>query len=493
MWVRLNTESTQCSKKKLQIRNSASGSITTTDQYPPRPKQPQLFANLRSICQGISWAKFHRLTQKMAAEQQGIAIAGISSRRTACDKCRFAKARCLRAQQSDQSRCERCSRTDSPCFTSPIFRLRSWQPPAADTADHIDHADTIAAACSQPNKRQRREGEKQPPRTSSVTTPSDSNGTLDEHLLNGGAAQSPRELASNLARDRDWNINAHSSHSLDAFYGPNLGENLDEALENINHDFDSYLSDQFFSTGASPSRADSRGSPPSLQAQTLELPRGVGELGGSTLVQARLGSTPENQNGRPADDTPLRKLSRLHHELMATNFHLAEGSPGVTMNTIFEADVGSFQPSAMEQILNRTTEFAAILKLLAETHLLSAGASSADHTMQTAQNKRRSSASSISIYDHDSVLGSPTNTIISTEQSPSSITSPPAHEELDISSLLLILAIYMRLLKLHSIVFAHIHKHLKELSESDHPHLRPFPRFSANSSFSLRRSPKTLS
>ncbi|KAI3394020.1 hypothetical protein diail_3284 [Diaporthe ilicicola] len=398
----------------------------------------------------------------MAAEQQqkGIGVAGISSRRTACDKCRFAKA-------------------------SPVFRLRNWQPPAAGTVEHVDPVGIIPATRSQPNKRRRREFEKQPPEASSVTTPSNSNGTLDEQLLNGGAAQSSLEIASNLGGDRPWNADAQAPHSLDDFYGPNLVENLDETLGNIDYDFDLDLSDQSFSTGASPTRADSAASPLSLQAQSIELPRGIGEIHGSTPAQSGPGSTAEYRNGRSADDTPLRKLSRLHHELMATHSHLAEGSPGVAMKTIFEADIESLHPSAMEQILNRTTEFAAILKLLAETHLPPAAASPVSQSMQITQDKRRSSASSISIYDHDSVFGSPANTITSTEQSSSSMTSLPAHEELDTSSLLLILAIYMRLLRLHSTVFAHVHQHLIGLSESDHPHLRPFLRFSSNSSFSM--------
>lgn len=56
-------------------------------------------------------------------------VSGVSSRRSACDRCRFSKARCLRKVPS-QTRCDRCVRTNNlDCVTSPIFRLRSWQPP----------------------------------------------------------------------------------------------------------------------------------------------------------------------------------------------------------------------------------------------------------------------------------------------------------------------------------------------------------------------------
>ncbi|KAG8161615.1 hypothetical protein KVR01_008602 [Diaporthe batatas] len=418
----------------------------------------------------------------MVPEQQSAAVAGISSRRTACDKCRFAKARCLRAQQPDQSRCDRCSRTDSPCFTSPIFRLRSWQPPAASTVDQVGLIADSPDQRGQPRKRQRRHAEKRSPQASSATTPSESNGTLDEQLRDEYAAHNPTGAANNLATDRNCNANAHPSHPLDVLYGPDLGASLDGgALGSINHDFVDF-SDHFFPTGASPSTADSAASP-SLQAQNTQLPWGIGEIDGSDLAHTRPGSATEHRNGRPADDTPPRKLSQLHHELMATLSHVTKDCPGLTMGAIFESSTDTFHPSTMEQILNRTTEFAAILKLLAETHMPPVGGSAADTSTQIVHNKRPSNASSISICDHDSVLGSPADTSLSAEQSPSPITIPPAHEKLDMSSLLLILAIYMRLLKLHSVVFAHLHNHLKELSESEHPHLRPLLRFSINSNF----------
>ncbi|POS68742.1 hypothetical protein DHEL01_v212864 [Diaporthe helianthi] len=370
--------------------------------------------------------------------------------------------------------------------------LRSWQPPAAGTVDQVHLDDNIPDQRSPPKKRQRSDGEKRSPQTSSVTTPGDSNGSLDEQLRHGGAAQSPTDVVSGLATDRDWNATAHSSsYPLGVFQAPIPGEDLDEAVGSINHDFDLDFPDRFFPTVASPSRADSAASP-LLPAQNNELPWAIGEPGGSDRAQAGPGSTPEQQNGRPTDDTLLRKLSKLHHELMATLSHLSEDCPGLTMGTIFESDTDTSQPSTMEQILSRTTEFAAILKLLAESHLPPVGASPAVPSRQIAQHNRQSNASTISIYDCDSVLGSPANTIISAEQSPSSMTIPP-HDELDIPALLLILAIYMRLLKLHSVVFAQVHKHLKELSESEHPYLRPLLRFSINSNFfSMRKSTVTL-
>ncbi|KAF1993195.1 hypothetical protein P154DRAFT_583058 [Amniculicola lignicola CBS 123094] len=62
----------------------------------------------------------------MATFQQP--VPGVSSRRSACDKCRLSKARCLR-KDHNQDRCDRCVRARSECTTSPVFKLRNWQLP----------------------------------------------------------------------------------------------------------------------------------------------------------------------------------------------------------------------------------------------------------------------------------------------------------------------------------------------------------------------------
>jgi hypothetical protein len=54
-------------------------------------------------------------------------VAGISSRRSACDRCRAQKLRCLRARPA-QPRCDRCERAGAGCATSPVFRMRRYTP-----------------------------------------------------------------------------------------------------------------------------------------------------------------------------------------------------------------------------------------------------------------------------------------------------------------------------------------------------------------------------
>ena len=88
--------------------------------------------------------------------------------------------------------------------------------------------------------------------------------------------------------------------------------------------------------------------------------------------------------------------------------------------------------------------------------------------------------------DNDSIASSPRDSMDfanlnsnAQRHSPSStpcslpIQQPPPL--LDTPSLLSLLVVYMRLVQLYLIVFAHVNAHLKELSQSDNPDLGPIP------------------
>lgn len=53
------------------------------------------------------------------------AVPGVSSRRSACDRCRGQKLRCLRESDDMDGRCDRCAKADAQCATSPIYRMRN--------------------------------------------------------------------------------------------------------------------------------------------------------------------------------------------------------------------------------------------------------------------------------------------------------------------------------------------------------------------------------
>lgn len=451
---------------------------------PDRPL-PQYQAFLIKICRCGSAAD-------MATEPHGMTTAGISSRRTACDKCRFAKARCLRAQQPGQLRCERCIRTHSECFTSPIFRLRSWQPPEGNMRD--PHG--------RPNKhRARRDSEKgQGCSTASeaAAAPRDVSGPLEEQLVNAGRVQDLGGcvVADRVAQGLGWTGNEHlAEHNRpsqpDLVYGQDdLHGHLDASFAHLGQHFDIDLSEALLATEPpAVSRTDSVASPYPPHNQSSELPPGPEEHGCSPRSQDRYGSIPQESHETPAEADPMEQLSKLHYELTASLSHLEQDPPGLTMMAIFEADRGSSCPSAMKELLNRTTEFIAVLKLLAGFNPSPSSASPAGSSHPSIihgnRNKRRRSDSTHSTSDYGSVLSSPVDVTNSAEQSSPSIRTPSVRCELDTPALLFILTIYIRFLKLHSIVLAHVYQHLKKLSESEHPYLPPFPGFSINGSFSI--------
>src|SRR5215469_7796561 len=51
---------------------------------------------------------------------------GVSLRRSACDRCRGQKLRCLREGIDPGGRCDRCAKADARCITSPIYRMRNY-------------------------------------------------------------------------------------------------------------------------------------------------------------------------------------------------------------------------------------------------------------------------------------------------------------------------------------------------------------------------------
>jgi hypothetical protein len=177
------------------------------------------------------------------------------------------------------------------------------------------------------------------------------------------------------------------------------------------------------------------------------------------------------------EQTPMQRLAKLDYELITILKRIDQGPPKVSMETLIHAVHNSESQSTVDDILSRTTDFIDLLKILANPRLTPSSVSpeSASHGERHGpQNPRRNSCST-EFSDYDSIADSPTHESGSTNRSQYSSASPPAHHELDMPSLLLVLTVYIHLLRLHLIVLAHVYESLKELSKSENPHLRPVP------------------
>ncbi|KAK8038628.1 hypothetical protein PG993_007039 [Apiospora rasikravindrae] len=391
-------------------------------------------------------------------------LSGISSRRFACDRCRASKAKCLR-QNLDQARCDRCSRIDSQCVTTPVFRIRSWQPPdaAGDTLNGSGEDGRKA------NKRPRRsESQDQFPTPTASDFPPDSH---DDTVRRGRNFAN----ASTLHQAHDRNS---GSSGLNLSNASLFGEELDAAMgtmfdSHIENAFDLNLPEEIFGTITPAMTGDeTTGTYPSIHHPPTngiqdQLPT---EFSQEYSAQASRDITGED--GREVHiettPTPLQQLSKLDYDLITLSHRLNQSHPSLVMRTLAEEEISS-SPSAVDDILKGTTKFADVLKLLAESCLPPSTVlpSSADSHRSSSRSTTRTSRSGSYTSDCDS---SSCDRDSPNQSSPS---GQPAHQELDTPSLLLVITAYIRLLKIHSNVFAGIYQYIKELSERENPHLRP--------------------
>ncbi|KAI0547649.1 hypothetical protein F4679DRAFT_553581 [Xylaria curta] len=401
----------------------------------------------------------------MATEQSS--IPGISSRRSACDKCRFSKSRCLRSHPK-QPKCDRCTRADCECITSPIFRVRDWKPGV--------ESDYVSRTRSTNNKRRRRDSER----------PSISGTTI---------VASSEDLPSGIGRNKSSASRTTSCPGIDRYSQPVLTkpssisqEQTDAYTEGVfNHNeghmegtnIDFALPDEFFATTPIvESEANITSSLPFISPYSVDLGGGVvssfGEDTASRDQNSQDHGIGDNRSCFDTEQTAVQRLSQLDYELIALRAKLEQEVPEVIMQTLFEGTGNGDSPcsSVMSDILRKTTDFVDVLSCLSKPCAPEIELSSHSSTYSSVDSRRRGSSFS-SCSDYDSDAADSTRQATNTPQVAFSSTFEPAHAELDTPALLLILASYGRLLRIYLIIFSHIYEYLRTISESDNPHLRP--------------------
>ncbi|TGJ81687.1 hypothetical protein E0Z10_g7080 [Xylaria hypoxylon] len=201
----------------------------------------------------------------------------------------------------------------------------------------------------------------------------------------------------------------------------------------------------------------------------------------------------ENQLCIGTEQTYMQRLSQLDYELISLRGRLEQGVPQVIMQSLFEGTGkgNSSHSSVMNDILGGTTEFVDILSCLSKTLApeIEPSSHSSTHISDSSSRRRSSSWSSSSSYDSDAADS--TRRVINTPQLTLPSASEAADIELDTPALLLILASYGRLLRIYLIMFSHIYEHLRTISESDNPHMRPVLGLSI-SNYSARKTQSRL-
>ncbi|KAI0434877.1 hypothetical protein F5Y09DRAFT_190994 [Xylaria sp. FL1042] len=398
-------------------------------------------------------------------------IPGISSRRSACDRCRFSKSRCLRSHP-EQPKCDRCTRADCECTTSPIFRMRDWQPRGG--SDYVSRRRNTKNECG---KRRRRDSERQSISGTAIIASS-------ENLLSGIGLKnySASRIASCAGSDRSSQLAltepSSISHEDTDTYTEALFDQREGNMDSTHIDF--ALPDEFFATmPILESEANITPSLPFISPSSINLGGGVtSSFGEDTASRDRnhgdhgIG---DNKLCFGTEQIPTQRLSQLDYELIALRVKLEQGVPEVIMQTLFEGTGKGESPSSsvMNDILGKTTDFVDVLSCLSKACAPEIELSSHGSTRSSNNSRRRrrsSSSSSCSDYDSDAAVS--TRQATNSPQLTFPSTSERAHLELDTPALLLILACYGRLLGIYLIVFSHIYEYLRAISESDNPHLR---------------------
>lgn len=419
---------------------------------------------------------------KMSSDGRSTAVPGISSRRSACDRCRVQKARCLR-EQADQARCDRCVRADAECVTSPICRRRSWQIIAYDSSN----SSTIVGS----KKRQRRGQQDQ-----EVRTPGESTGAFGMQFANRSHSTSPFYSDQSAALPASSSIlpqplpesSAQLAAGNVAGFEALFSQPTDLSLNYIQDSLG--LSDEFFMTGAlAPAQNALQVSPvpssdnPDLMGTTSPLNvTGPSSIPNDPTPESRgEGTTDSRDNGNtPQQDvgSPLQQLSRLDYELVTLLTFLDKGRPHVTIDTLISPiDNAKSSKPAVDDILNRTREFVDLLKAFSG-HQPSSAATKGPQSSPKRRSHPPDASRGSSDMDHDTPSDSFAQSMASTLSSSSSsptMSDSRATTALDSTSLLTILTVYIRVLRLHLVIFSNVYELLKDISKSDNPVLCPVP------------------
>lgn len=366
---------------------------------------------------------------------------GISSRRSACDRCRFSKARCQRKQRN-QARCDRCYRNHTECVTSPVFRLKAWQPPLVDLNVSEEHV-----ADGLDNCRQSLLAEQQNiSQCESVMDVEALDSGVYSHVPGGNVSPrgigyfTPSSLSSHInhpfGHDPDDELSSYEFANSSLIIGPN------DAL--------------FGSMTSAALQSDSTASlapwTPSNSASTCESYGRADQVRSSQLIHK--GSIHTDTEEIP---TPLQAISKLDHEFISSLFQLETKLSQDSARILFEASETLDFPQVMERMLCGTSKFVETLRLLTEPlsgeFRANPQASMPEHNSKGATMRQTSISSDVSDQgnysdEHDDNLAA---------------TGRTSHG-LHMSSLLGIVVAYTRLVQVHTTIIAQLHACLALLS-----------------------------
>lgn len=413
---------------------------------------------------------------KMQSEQPQ--LPGVSGRRSACDRCRGQKLRCLREGAHTSGRCDRCEKADAECITSPTYRMRNYS--VKDNSHFI------------PRKRQRPDQsnvQRQPERlglqtpSTPIDWPSENAFTRQTYGVTPTSFNSPGYTSGIDPLETRLLGSVSVSDQVDAWNSGYV------TLENLLSGDNSIGKPPFTSVDKSTEKIH----PPS--SATLVIPSQDNtwlpyreEIPGTSSSANLISSEPDAQNNDALEGTYscTEQLSKINLKLVSLLKNVARGPPYVTFKTLIDAACGSAaspsEPTPLEDILNSTRHYLDVLDLIANLSRSSPNASS--NTSKTPEGYT-STSESTPVSQDDCMHGFESSTAASKQ--PNDMVVRGTH--LDSSVPLLLLTCYIHTLRLHVALFWHIKQYIQAISETDHRTIYLLPGLYGFSNFPLRTLP----
>ena len=386
------------------------------------------------------------------SEDQAVVV-GVSSRRSACDRCRLQKLRCLRERPAaEQEQCDRCARSHAPCVTSPIYRMRTQI--------------AVSGSRAPEPKRQRHDEPKQASSGSFASQHEPGDLLLPVSMSTGAAIESV--TAESTVPWDEWSSSTLLSPDLWAENVPwDIGEapfNTSTFTARLDSAFTSVASTSNSSTASyteSSSAFASVFSPLLSQASTLSAEKICeSHLDSPLQFAATTAGKPDIEDkSRQAGETYTQRLSSINSDLITQLRRISQGPFTMTLERLIRPEIEShcdLSANRARDIVKGTYEFIQVLKLLADQYLLPTTKSPSE-----ACSLRESSSSTSTLFESMS----PRSTV---GRNPPITTSDPATS-------LLILTCYIHLLRVYILLFESIGSLLKQVADSEEPSLQPAP------------------
>ncbi|KAI1388370.1 uncharacterized protein F4822DRAFT_244055 [Hypoxylon trugodes] len=376
-----------------------------------------------------------------------VTVPNISSRRSACDRCKGQKLRCLR--EPGQERCGRCARADAECLTTPAFRIKYYS------------GDNNTGSGSRKRPRRDIEGEPDPIR--------DADQAIDTSL--SGVFADPSDAPSTVAFphgiSESWDSPVYTSIFDDNFNGDLVSSviEFDETNISLNTPVGKSLS------------SISQPNPSSTELVCLQEWDTSRECAIPVSSKSNTVTQDTGSNGTTEDIHIEQRLSKINLNLVTLLSRISQGPPTVTVSMLVSAADGSTNRTLapIHCVLTNTREFVDILSVLSEANQPPTASQLSNGCPPRIRGPRSSNDACSPTSINENSLYLPGDSLALVDTSPLSTLDGESATDLDAPTLMLILTSYIHITRLYLIIFTHCHEFLESIARSEDAYLCPIP------------------